>query len=412
MGYTYDSSHAGAQKTAHKYLLTTHSLNSIVNLFVTTFLVAHIYTFSTDLYNYLFNVSIFSIAYYLGYAVLYFPFSVIVEKTNRIIIYQISIIVKTILVVFFIFFGQDLAKLLVLAGLMIAVGDGMYYSSYSVLRQEMVRKTYSNSYSSLFYIFSKIIEIVCPVVLGALIDIITFSYTAIIVLIVCVIQVFFASFIKSQKPEGSNFNLFKYFKILKTNKDTRKRLSILYFIAAIYGATYLSSTLLNVCIMLEYGSSFSLGLITGSISAGTILVIVLMNKFTKAGKRPWLFWTCSILPIVAGVIFAVHFNKITIIVLNAVLLLSAIVHQVLYDAHRNSTLKEIGLYDQIAEHHAIIESSSGASRAVFYAITILIASFNNFTLFKIFTLSAIVLCSIVHLSLLVYEHKYHKPNQI
>ena len=411
MDFNYNQVKTHRQKTAHKYLLTTHSLNSIVNLFVTTFLVAHIYTFSTDLYNYLFNVSIYSIAYYLGYGILYLLFSFIVEKTNRIIIYKISIVVKTALVIFFIFFGQDLAKLLVLAGAIIAVGDGLYYSSYSVIRQEMIRKSESSSFSSIFFILSKIIEVVCPIILGALIDIITFSYTAIIVLVVCIVQIVFASFIHSLKPEGSKFGLFEYFKILKEKKDIRKRLGIMYFIAAIYGVTYLSATLLNICIMLEYGSSFSLGLITGLISAGTILVIVLMNKFTIAGKRPWLFVISAIAPIIAGTVFAISYNKISIIVLNAVLLLSAIVHQVLYDAHRNSTLKEIGLYDQIAEHHAIIESSSGASRAVFYALTILVASFKSFLVFKIFTLVAIILCAIVHICLLVYEKNFHNNKQ-
>jgi len=407
MDFNYNQVKTHRQKTAHKYLLTTHSLNSIVNLFVTTFLVAHIYTFSTDLYNYLFNVSIYSIAYYLGYGILYLLFSFIVEKTNRIIIYKISIVVKTALVIFFIFFGQDLAKLLVLAGLMIAIGDGMYYSSYSVIRQEMVSRTISNSFSYLFFIFSKIIEIVCPVVLGALIDVITFSYTAIIVLVVCVFQLIFASFIKSLRPEGSNFGLIEYVKLLKEKKDVRKRLGIMYFIAAIYGVHYLAVTLLNICIMIEYSSSFSLGIITSAISVGTIVVMLLMEKFTKSGKRSWLFVVCAVIPIIAGIVFAIDFNKVALIVLNAILLLTTIVHQVLYDAHRNSSLKELGMYDDIAEHHAIIESFSGISRAICYAITILIASFGSFEVFKIFILVTIVLCAVIHFSLLVYEKKYH-----
>lgn len=405
MSYSYDSSQTSQKPSVYKYLMTTHSLNSIVNLFVTTFLVAHIYTFSTDVFDYLFKVSIYSIAYYLGYAIMYLIFSNVVEKTNRIIIYKISIIIKTILVLFFIFFGEDLAQLLLLAGTLIAIGDGLYYSSYSVIRQEMIKRSESSSFSSVFFILSKIIEVVCPIILGALIDIITFSYTAIIVLVVCVFQLIFASFIHSQKPDGSSFGLIEHIKILKENKPARKQLGIQYFIAAIYGVTYLAYTLLNIYIMLEYKSSFSLGLITGLISAGTILVIILMNKFTKAGSRSWLFIICAILPIVAGTIFAIHLNQITMIVLNAILLLTAIVHQVLYDDHRNGTLKDMGMYDQIAEHHAIIESFSGASRAIFYALTIFIASFRNFDLFKIYTVVIIALSSIVHISLLIYEKK-------
>ncbi len=398
------------QASVYKNLMVTHTLNSIVSLFVTTFLVAHIYTFSNGLYDYLFNVSIFNIAYFFGYAVLYLIFSHIVEKTNRVIVYKIAIIAKTVLVIFLIFFGKDLAKLLVLAGVMIAIADGLYYSSYSVIRQEMVSRSQSNSFSSVFFVLSKIVEVVCPILLGALIDVISFSYTAIIVLVVCVIQLVFASRIKSHRPAGSSFGLIRYLKILKNNRGIKKRLGGLYFISAIYGVTYLSATLLNICIMIEYASSFSLGLITGIISAGTILVIFLMSKFTKPGKRSWLFLISAIIPIIAGVVFAINLNQITLIVLNAILLLSAIVHQVLYDAHRNSTLKEIGLYDQIAEHQSIIEFGSGMSRAVCYAITILIASFGSYTLFKIYIFVAIALCSIVHICLLFYEKKYCTKN--
>ena len=201
--------------------------------------------------------------------------------------------------------------------------------------------------------------------------------------------------------------MIEYVKLLKEKKEVRKRLGIMYFIAAIYGVHYLAVTLLNICIMIEYSSSFSLGIITSAISVGTIVVMLLMEKFTKSGKRSWLFVVCAVIPIIAGIVFAIDFNKITLIVLNAILLLTTIVHQVLYDAHRNSSLKELGMYDDIAEHHAIIESFSGISRAICYAITILIASFGSFEAFKIFILVTIALCAVIHFSLLVYEKKYH-----
>lgn len=408
MAFQYNIEHERKKNSAYSCLLTTHTLNSITNLFVTTFLIAYIYSFNGNTYDYLFNVAIFNIAYYLGYALLYIPFSHIVEKTNRVIMYKIGIFVKTLLVVFFIFFGKQLAKLLVVAGLMNALGDAMYHSSFNVLRQEMVSKSKTGQFASVYYILAKIVEVVCPIILGALIDLITFSYTAIVVLIVCIVQIVVSSFIKAERPQGSKFDLKEYLKILKQRPDVKKRIGYMYFISAIYGVSYLTSTLMNVCIIFEYGSSFSLGLITGLLSIGSIAVILLMNKFTKAGCRSWMFVVCSALPILASIYFVVDINKVSIIILNGVILLTAIVYKVLFDAHRNSTLKEMGLYDEIAEHHSIVEIFAGVSRAICFAFMLLISLFNNFVVFKIFVVVTITLCAIIHLTLLVYERKYCK----
>lgn len=410
MAFQYNLEHEREKNSAYSCLLTTHTLNSITNLFVTTFLIAYIYSFNGDTYDYLFNVAIFNIAYYVGYALLYIPFSHIVEKTNRVIMYKIGIMVKTLLVVFFIFFGKELSKLLVVAGLMNALGDALYHSSFNVLRQEMVSKSKSSQFASIYYILAKIVEVICPIVLGALIDIITFSYTAIVVLVVCIVQIIVSSFVKSQRPEGSKFDLREYLKILKQRPDIRSRIGYMYFISAIYGISYLTTTLMNICIIFEYGSSFSLGLITGLLSIGSITVILLMNKFTKAGRRSWLFVICAILPIISSIYFVVDINKISIVILNGVILLTAIIYKVLFDAHRNSTLKEVGLYDEIAEHHSIVEIFAGLSRGLCFALMLLISLFNSFIAFKIFVVVSVAMCAIIHLTLLIYEHKYFRTN--
>ena len=408
MAFQYNIEHKREKNRAYSCLLTTHTLNSITNLFVTTFLIAYIYSFNGDTYDYLFNVAIFNIAYYVGYALLYIPFSHIVEKTNRVIMYKIGIIVKTLLVVFFIFFGRELARLLVVAGLMNALGDAMYHSSFNVLRQEMVSKSKSSQFASVYYILAKIVEVVCPIILGALIDVITFSYTAIVVFAVCVVQIVVSSFVKSQKPEGSRFDLKEYLGILKQRPDVRKRIGYMYFISAIYGVSYLTTTLMNICIIFEYGSSFSLGLITGILSIGSIIVILLMNKFTKAGSRSWMFIVCSALPMLASIYFVVDINKISIIILNGIILFTAIIYKVLFDAHRNSTLKEVGLYDEIAEHHSIVEIFAGLSRGLCFALMLLISLFNSFVAFKIFVIVSIAMCAIIHLTLMIYERKYFR----
>jgi len=409
MSYTYsinDDNNKRGGTAAYNCLLTTHTLNYITNLFVTTFLIAHIYSFDGNIYNYLLNVAIFNICYYVGYSIFYIPFSKIVDKTNRIITYKIGIFIKTLLVISFIFFGKELANYLVIAGIMNALADGLYYTSYNVLRQEMISRKKSSSYASFFYIIAKIVEIICPVTLGALIDIISFSYTSILVFVICIIQIIVSSRVKTLRPTGSKFDLKEYIQILKSKPDIKKRIGYMYVIACIYGVSYSSTILMNICIMLEYGTNFSLGIITSLISIGVVIVIILISKFTKPGKRSWLFILSSLLPLLVAIVFVFNINKITIIILSAALALTSIIYKVLYDAHRNSTLKESGLYDNIAEHHSIIEILVGLSRSFCFLLMIVVYFIHSMIAFKILMILIVSVCGLIHILLLRYEKKY------
>lgn len=408
MEYSYSACEKKNNNTAFNCLLATHTLNAIVSLFVSTFLIAHIYSFNGDTYSYLFNVAIFNITYYLGYACLYIPISKIVDRTNRVVMYRIGIVVKTLLVISFIFFGKSLAKLLVLAGVMNALGDSLYYSSFNVLRQEMVSRKQSGNFASVYYILAKIVEVVCPVILGMLIDSITYSCTAVVVLAVCVAQIVISVFVKSKRPEGSKYNLTEYIRILKSKKGVNKKISYMYVISAVYGVSYLLTALMNVCVMLEYGTNLSLGFITSVFSLGAIFVIILMSRFTKAGKRSWLFIVCGLLPVIASVIFAININKFTLVLLNGLYLLTAIVFRVLFDEHRNSTLKEAGLYNEISEHHSIIEVCAGISRGVCFALMLGVALIRNIALLKVMVVVTTFMCMMIHMLILVYEKKYLK----
>ncbi|MBP3432008.1 MAG: MFS transporter [Clostridia bacterium] len=411
MAYNYDINHTEVDKRAQRCLLTSHTLAQIVNLFVTTFLVAHIYSFNGNTYDYLFNVAVYNIFLYLFVALLYIPFSKIVDKTNRVVVYRISLVLKTVLVIFFIFFGKQLAELLILAGALNGLSEALYFSSYNVLRQEMVSRKTSSNYSSYIYMLAKLVEVVCPVALGALIDSTGFSVTAIAVFGICVAQLIISIWIKAQRPEGSEFNLKKYFNILKERKEVRKKIGYMYIISAIYGVSILTTTVINACIMLQFGSNLSLGTITSVFSVVAIIVIYLIKRFTKSGKRTWLFIVGAVFPLAAVIVFVVNISPTTVVILNGAIAVTCVIYKVLFDAHRNGILKEEGLYDQIAEHHSMIEILANASRAICFAVLLLISLAQSILVFKIFVVLTIIGCGGVFMLLLIYEIKYFKTSK-
>ena len=412
MSYNYDINHTQVDNKSKNCLLINNTLYTIVNLFVTTFLVAYIYSFNGDTYAYLFNVGVYNIFLYLTMALTCIPISKLVDKTNRVVIYRISLVVKAFLVVFFIFFGKELANYLILAGCLNGLGEALYVSSYNVIKQEMVSRKSIGGYASNMYILVKLVDIICPVLLGAMIDVTSYSGTAIIVLFICIIELLVSVGIKAKKPDGSNHNIREFIQLLNSKPDVKRKMKLMYFLSSIYGVSILITNLINVCIMLEYGSTLSLGIITSLISIGAILTIILVKKFTKNGYRSWLYAISSIVPIIAVIIFALNVCATTLIILNASISLTAIIYKVYFDVHRNSTLKESGLYNEIAEHQSIIEFLADSSRWMCFGLLLIISLFKSLIVFKIFMILAVVVTAGIFIFLEAFEKICRKESEI
>ena len=92
---------------------------------------------------------------YVAVAVAYFIMSPIVQKTNRIWIYRLALALRAILVIFVVFFGENLADMIVFAGALNGISYGCYLASYNVIRQEMVSRNSMNSFWHLAALFLK-----------------------------------------------------------------------------------------------------------------------------------------------------------------------------------------------------------------------------------------------------------------
>ena len=224
MGYSYNIETSKHDKKSTIGLSVCHLMFSVINLFLSTFLIAHIYTLTDNLYSYVFNVGIYQLSAYVCMFISYFIFSFWVDKTNRIWVYRVANIIEALLVIVTIFYGKDLAKIVVLAGVLSGLSHGAYYASYNVLKQEMVSRKSMDNFAIILTVLGKVVNVVCPILLGMLIDISTYTQVAIYVLILSVIQIVISFFVKSKKPENSNFNIFKYLKSLKKNTKINKKI--------------------------------------------------------------------------------------------------------------------------------------------------------------------------------------------
>ncbi len=406
MAYEYSVNAVKNDKKARTCLFSCHALATVVNLFVSTFLVAHIYSFEGGVFNYIYNVAFFNLVAYAVFFVAVGLISRFVEKSNRIWFYRVGLLLRTGLVILVLFFGKELAQLLPLAGVLNGLSEAFYYASYNVLKQEMVSRKSMKNYAVFNQAVCKVVEIVCPVILGALIEVTTYSQVAIIVLIVCIVQLALSMGVKAQRPAGSHFSFMEYFKKLKENPTVHKKMKILYTCALLVGGVTVPPICFNIFVMLELGSNLSLGTLTSIFSVITVIAIILVNRFTKAGKRTKLLSILGVLPIASSICLLVSVNIYTILFYNLANAVSIMIYKTIYDIYRNGILKEAGFYGEICEHQAIVEMCMNASRIVSFAAMLLISLTQSLALFNVFIIVMALMFVAQIVLLAYYEYKY------
>ena len=85
-------------------------------------------------------------------------------------------------------------------------------------------------------------------------------------------------------------------------------------------------------------------------------------------------------------------------------------YQTLFDIHRNSTLKEAGLYSEIGEHQAIVEGLLNASRILSYIVLLVVGLIKSELVFRIVFVVFMLGYTATLIAIALYEKKYYKKS--
>ena len=338
MSYVYDINTSKKDNRSTVSLTCCHLIYNIITIFISTFLVAHIYTLTTDIFSYTMKVATYMISAYVVMLISYYLFSFVVDKTNRIWVYRLGNIFNAILVIVTIFYGKDLAKIVILAGGLRGLAEGTYYASYNVIKQEMVSRNSMEKFSVITSVLNKVVGVVCPILLGYLIDVSTFSMVACYVLVLCLILIGITFLIKSKRPAESGFNIKEYFKRLKANDVAYKKIKSVYIMSFLFAIATATRILLEINVMMLMESNFSFGLMSGIFALVSAIVLILITKFTHVGKRKSLFILSAVLPVISAVIFAINPNVLTLAIYNAFFVITDIINSTILGIYRNKNL--------------------------------------------------------------------------
>ena len=372
---------------SQKCLISVHMLKIIMDLFISVFLTSYILsqTPNSILGEGLVNIGIFYLTWYIVYGILEFVCSIFVDKGNRVLFLQIAIVINTLLILALVFWGEQISKWLVFAGIICGIVDAFYYSSYLVIRTEVAGSASVDKYSIIVTIFTNIIKVVVPVVLGYVIDASTLSSIAIYIVIISIVQLIISLFIKVDKNLRSKFEFGKFLRYLRTNKDDSNKLKYTYLSSIPSGFRTTYNSLVVILTVYIFTTNALLGACTSVFAFLTVICLTLFKIVdnNKKVNKLLIYILIGFFPVASAIVASFLTNKITLIILNFSLTLSTYFTDYLGNFERDAIIEDLHKEEYFSEHQVLNEEIQVIGRIIAFATYILVGLTQNFTIFLV-----------------------------
>ncbi len=381
-----------------KSLFSVHILRTILELFTSTFLTSHIVSVdpANALGSGLVDIGLFYISQFFVYGVIFWLVSALVDKSNRVSLLRIGIFVNACLLVALVFWGEQISHWIILAGALCGISDAFYYPSYLIMKNEINSRKYIKQFSIMSTIFTNIVKVVVPVLLGFLIDVSSYSNIAIYIMLVTIVQFIITFLIKTQKPEGSAFEPVKFMKYLKQNKSVKNKIKYTYINALLNGPKNTYNIIVVVLTIYTFKTNLSLGLFTSIFSFATMALLLLFKHFDANPKvnKFAIYLAIGILPMISCFALIFWLEKPTIIIYNFFLTVALYFSDYFGTTERDTIIRSIGRKEFIAEHQFMVETCQNISKVLSYSLFVIVGLMQSIVAFKVLLAVMIAICPI------------------
>ena len=373
-------------------------LMKIIELFVSTFLVAYLLTISN---GNIFNVALYYIVYYIGLGIFYSLFSAFLHRGNKVHFYRFSILLKCVFLILISLLKEDIVDYIIPVSLFYGLSSGCYWSSYNVMMSEAISSRSIQKFYGLYNIWAYIVNVVAPIALGSIIDAGSFIKTSIYAFIVCS----FATFLLvSRKEDGEKLDFKGFIKDVKESKQGRAFVTA-YLMSFTRGLINSITTLITIMIVLTFNSNVSLGSLSSIMAIISILITFVFMKKYSARKSKIIF-ACLFLCIVgvSGILFKI--NKAFIILFNVLYTIAIIVPDNISAQKRVGIVRITKKIKYALEHNIIAESLLNIGRVISYLPLLIASNSDSLNIYKVLLVCNMVYICLYFLVVYKVEKKY------
>jgi len=400
-------------------VIVTECIFNLVSIFIDTFLIARILTFTG--YN----------LYYLGlfYAITFFVmmvFAILLNYTLKYIKlnYYLSLgaifIMATVLVVYFLSETQLLEYMPLLA-FCYGFGNAAFYVGHNNLSTYAVRSRYQIRFFSVKKSSVILIKTIVPLVLGTSITTMGFNVVAIIMAVFTLFLLVFSLLIKPDRKYQIKFKYFSYIKKIIKDKQKYKLLWHNYISGFLYGCSITELTMLFTYFVIKSfdGSNLYLGLAKTAMMVLAFINTLIFLKFYRKRRAKFFTMLPLIIVPIAGVIMTLLMNSYTILIFYTLYNIFVVIIESLTDMRRAGIIRLLSMHDDVIEHNAVYYSTQCLSRTIFFVLIMLAGLFDSqvflIVLLFVFFANFVLMCINTYYTekLLIEQDKtWHIENKI
>ena len=363
-------------------LIINDMFYSLISVFVETFLVAYFLKITNE------SIRIISIYYIIIYFLRSFGnvlMGKIIKKysLNAKKIMCVGIIMRAMFILFIAMMADKIAANFIWIAILYAIAESFYWCAHELI-YELTNNYNRKNYITNNRILIKVIKIVSPIILGASIELYSFSKIAIYVFVLTIIQIIISLLINTNIKDNEQ-NKYSYKSFLKCIKENKLKKIRRYSLSSIaYGIVESSiKTLIVIITVMTFKTSFSLGALTTIFNIFSMLSLMLYNKFYNAKKAKFVLGLCATIVVLSVFGLLININKTNLIIYNFCYTITFAIFDAVYNTRKGDLVKECGLEKYREEYigYTLIYLCMG--RIIGYILMLIVSFTNDIIYFKI-----------------------------
>ena len=293
-------------------IIIINALRKIIEIFSGPFLTT--YFIKTSLESIL-DISIYNTFSYIVLAITCLMVGYIIKNKFKMAAFRAGVIINFIYILTIIILKERIIQHLWLLAILYGLFSGLYFMPFNLILGNKIKNEDRTGYEVKKEMISSIINIVIPIVLGSIITVTNYILTAVIILILSLIQIILSFVLKPLEESGEKFNMKGMIQIVKKNKDI-KRMMLAEYLTGISVNNSALATIATILIYNAFQTDLNLGIITSISYILQLIVIYLYGKRYKGKSDKNIIILLSILPMITLGMFLLYPNAVTVIIYN------------------------------------------------------------------------------------------------
>lgn len=378
------------RKSEANIIIAIDALKKIMIIFLGPFLTAYFIKTSSES---MVDLSIYYIFSYLLLGIGSFIVASIIKNKFRIGMFRLGVIFNFIYIMVIVLLREKVVNNLWLISILYGISQSTYWFPYNLFVIDKVENSERTSYTVKKNLIVYSIGVLFPIILGTTITITNFELTAIIILIISLIQIILSFMLTPDKNVSKlkKYNMIETWNKIKKNKQVKK-MFLVEFLVGFSISDGALGTLITILIFNAFKTDMNLGIITSISTILSMCAIKLYEKFFKNKSDKKILMFSSIIPVISVLIVLFNTNNITIIIyslcyeilVNGILSLSRSIR--LFNMSDSNIIKK----EDQSEFFSIREGILNLGRMVSYSI-LLFAGINGSI--RILNITLIILTS-------------------